>query len=175
MIAWHHWLNGHELEQTQGESAEQRSLVCCRPWGGEESDMTQQLNTHTNISTMDSVIKESDPVNLKCNMLSESQTEKHVLYMLHGFLEKAKQQAQKRDQWMPRSMCGRRGGPKGCKKFAGRVTNHSTAWLILVWLHDHAFVKTHRTDSTLLCEKCIRTGTQTVVTGFSQNMPCLLI
>ena len=80
--------------------------MCCRPWGGEESDMTQQLNTHTNISTMDSVIKESDPVNLKCNMLSESQTEKHVLYMLHGFLEKAKQQAQKRDQWMLEAWVG---------------------------------------------------------------------
>ena len=54
--------------------------------------------------------KTLDPVNLKRNMLSEkSQTEKHVLYMLHDFLEKAKQQAQKRDQWMPRSMCGRRG------------------------------------------------------------------
>ena len=113
--------------------------------------------------------KTHDPVNLKRNMLSEkSQTEKHVLYMLHDFLEEAKQQAQKRDQWMPRSMCGRRGGLQGWQ-------NHSTPWLIMVWLHDHAFVKTHRTDSTLLCEKCIRTGTQRVVTDFSQGMPCLLI
>ena len=32
MVGWHHWLNGHEFEQTPGESEEQRSLVCCTPW-----------------------------------------------------------------------------------------------------------------------------------------------
>ena len=26
-------LNGHEFEQNQGNSEEQRSLACCRPWG----------------------------------------------------------------------------------------------------------------------------------------------
>ena len=35
---WHHWLNGHESEQTLGES--DGSLVCCSPWGPEESDRT---------------------------------------------------------------------------------------------------------------------------------------
>ena len=40
-------------------------------------------------------------------MLSEkSQTEKHVLYVLHDFLEEAKQQAQKRDQWMLEAWVG---------------------------------------------------------------------
>ena len=29
----HHWLNGHEFEQTSGDSEGQGSLVCCRPWG----------------------------------------------------------------------------------------------------------------------------------------------
>ena len=29
MIGWHHWLNGHEFEQTQGDSEGQGSLVCC--------------------------------------------------------------------------------------------------------------------------------------------------
>ena len=33
MVGWHHWLNGHEFEQTLGDSKEQRSLVCCGPWG----------------------------------------------------------------------------------------------------------------------------------------------
>ena len=28
------------------DSGGQRSLVCCSPWGQEESDMTQQLNSH---------------------------------------------------------------------------------------------------------------------------------
>ena len=40
MVGWHHWLNGHEFEQTQGDSEGQGSLVCCNPWGLKESDMT---------------------------------------------------------------------------------------------------------------------------------------
>ena len=32
-INWHHWLNGHEYEQTLGDSGGQRSLVCCSPLG----------------------------------------------------------------------------------------------------------------------------------------------
>ena len=33
IVGWHHWLNGHEFEQTLGDSKGQRSLVCCSPWG----------------------------------------------------------------------------------------------------------------------------------------------
>ena len=33
MVGWHHWLNWHEFEQTQGDSEGQRSLACCSPWG----------------------------------------------------------------------------------------------------------------------------------------------
>ena len=29
MVGWHHRLNGHEFEQTLGDSERQRSLVCC--------------------------------------------------------------------------------------------------------------------------------------------------
>ena len=29
MVGWHHWLNGHECEQTLGDSEGQGSLVCC--------------------------------------------------------------------------------------------------------------------------------------------------
>ena len=32
MIGCHHQLNGHEIEQTQGDSEGQGSLVCCNPW-----------------------------------------------------------------------------------------------------------------------------------------------
>ena len=32
MVGWHHWLNGHEFEQTQGDSEGQESLVCCSLW-----------------------------------------------------------------------------------------------------------------------------------------------
>ena len=44
MAGWHHWLNGHEFEQTLGDNDGQGSLVCCSPWGHKESDMTEQLN-----------------------------------------------------------------------------------------------------------------------------------
>ena len=33
-------LNGHEFEETQGDSDGQRSLACCSSWGRKESDMT---------------------------------------------------------------------------------------------------------------------------------------
>ena len=35
MVGWYHQLNGHEFEQTLGDSGGQRSLVCCK-----ELDMT---------------------------------------------------------------------------------------------------------------------------------------
>ena len=44
MFGWHHWLNGHEFEQTLGDREGQGSLMCCSPWGHKESDMTLQLN-----------------------------------------------------------------------------------------------------------------------------------
>ena len=46
MVAWHHWLNGHEFEQTPGDSEGQGSLACCSPWGHKESDTTEQLNNN---------------------------------------------------------------------------------------------------------------------------------
>jgi len=30
MVGWHHWLNGHEFEQTLGDSEGHRSLACCK-------------------------------------------------------------------------------------------------------------------------------------------------
>ena len=46
MVGWHHRLNGHEFEQALGDSEGQGSLVCCSPWGGKESDMTEWLNNN---------------------------------------------------------------------------------------------------------------------------------
>ena len=45
VVGWHHWLNGHEFEQTLGDSEGQRSLACCSPWGCKESD-TKGLNNN---------------------------------------------------------------------------------------------------------------------------------
>ena len=43
-VGWHHRLNGHEFEQTQGDSGGQGSLACCSPWGHKESDTNEKLN-----------------------------------------------------------------------------------------------------------------------------------
>ena len=42
MVGWHHRLNGHEFEQTPGDSEGQGGLWCCSPWGHKESDTTEQ-------------------------------------------------------------------------------------------------------------------------------------
>ena len=44
-VGWHHQLNGHEFEQTPGDGEGQGSLLCCSPWGREESDTTELLNS----------------------------------------------------------------------------------------------------------------------------------
>ena len=52
MVGWHHWLNGHEFEQTRGDGKGQGSMVCCSPWGhkgskschkGHDKNLLQQL------------------------------------------------------------------------------------------------------------------------------------
>ena len=40
IVGWHHQFNGHEFEQTLGNSGGERSLVCCSPWGHKELDTT---------------------------------------------------------------------------------------------------------------------------------------
>ena len=40
MVGWHYPLNGHEFEQTPGDSEGQGSLACCNTQGRKESDMT---------------------------------------------------------------------------------------------------------------------------------------
>ena len=40
MVGWHRRLNGHEFEQTPGDSEDLGGLACCSPWGRKESDMT---------------------------------------------------------------------------------------------------------------------------------------
>ena len=37
-VGWHHWFNGHEFDQTLGDSEGWGSLACCSPWGHKESD-----------------------------------------------------------------------------------------------------------------------------------------
>ena len=44
MVGCHHQLNGHEFEQTPGDSEGQGTLACYSPWGHKELDTTEQLN-----------------------------------------------------------------------------------------------------------------------------------
>ena len=44
MVGWHHWLNGHEFEQTLGVGDGQGGLACWGPWGCKESDTTEWLH-----------------------------------------------------------------------------------------------------------------------------------
>ena len=41
VVERHHRLNGHEFEQTPGDSEGQGSLAFCNPWGRKESDTTE--------------------------------------------------------------------------------------------------------------------------------------
>ena len=50
MVGWHHWLDGHELEQAPGDGEGQRGLACCGPWGHKEWDMTEWPNNNNNLN-----------------------------------------------------------------------------------------------------------------------------
>ena len=40
MIGWPHQFNGHEFEQTLGDSEGHGNLTCCSPWCCKELDTT---------------------------------------------------------------------------------------------------------------------------------------
>ena len=46
MVGWHHWLNGHNFEQTLGDGEGQESLECWGPSVCKESDTTEWLNNN---------------------------------------------------------------------------------------------------------------------------------
>ena len=53
VVEWHHWINGHEFEQIQEDSDEQRSLPCCSSWVAKSqawlSDWTTTTTTKSNM------------------------------------------------------------------------------------------------------------------------------
>jgi len=50
MVGWYHRLNGHEFEQTPGDSEGQGSLVCYSPWGWKSLTQLSDWTTTTNIT-----------------------------------------------------------------------------------------------------------------------------
>ena len=61
----HHQLHEHEFEQVLGVGDGQGSLVCCSPWGREESDTTERLHFHFSLSC----IREGNGNPLQCSCL----------------------------------------------------------------------------------------------------------
>ena len=51
MVGWHHQLNGSEFEQILGDSEGQGSLVYCHSQSHKGSDMTEQLNNNSFITS----------------------------------------------------------------------------------------------------------------------------
>ena len=49
MVGWHHQFDGHQFEQTLGDSEGQGSLACCSPWGHKALNTTWQLNNEGSI------------------------------------------------------------------------------------------------------------------------------
>ena len=45
MVGWHHWLKGHEFEQTPGGREGQESLVCCSPWDHKDTQLSDWIPT----------------------------------------------------------------------------------------------------------------------------------
>ena len=40
MVGWHHKPNGHDFEQSLGDSKGQGNMAGCSPWGHKELDTT---------------------------------------------------------------------------------------------------------------------------------------
>ena len=49
MTGCHLQLNGHEFEQTLGDSEGQGSLECYSPWGRKEQDMIERVNNNNKL------------------------------------------------------------------------------------------------------------------------------
>ena len=72
MVGWHHQLDGHLFEQAPGVGDEQRSLACCSPSGGKESDMTEWMNW--------TVIKDTNPSRQRRTLYSIFSTSSTFVY-----------------------------------------------------------------------------------------------
>ena len=53
MVKQYYWLNGHEFEQSLGDTGGHRSLACRNPWGHKEWDMIWSLNNYNNSKQLD--------------------------------------------------------------------------------------------------------------------------
>ena len=66
MVGWHHQFNGREFEQAPRDGDGQGSLVCCRSWGGKESDTTYQLNNKNEMAIISLYLSINCSRNILC-------------------------------------------------------------------------------------------------------------
>ena len=53
MVGWHHQLNGHEFEQTPGDSEGRGSLACCSPWDHKvRHDLATEQQQHSSLKSI---------------------------------------------------------------------------------------------------------------------------
>ena len=59
MVGWHHRLNGHEFEQTPGDTEGYGSLDCCSPWGHKEIGLNNRNPRAVAILTLTGISRDS--------------------------------------------------------------------------------------------------------------------
>ena len=89
MVGWHHWLNGHEFEQTLGDGEGQGNLACCSPQGHKRvrHDLTteQQKQAYKEMADLLGHLALFSVSSLKVYKLALAQTPSgRVLYCLWG-------------------------------------------------------------------------------------------
>ena len=167
MAGWHHQCNRRELEQTSGDGEGQRGLLCCSPWGSEESDTIGQLINNNSIWIPYLCLKYSPFLwdrgfhlhrNWKCQLLTFSpplwSENVHMIYNLPGTSSLV-------PQMVKSSACsaGDPGSIPGSGRFPGKGTGSPLqysclgkfhGWRVrgitksLTWLSDFAFTFTFR-------------------------------
>ena len=84
MVRWHHWLNGHEFEQTLGDNKVQGRLACCSSWVAKSRTWLSNWAT-TTIIMMFSSVTQSCPT--LCDPMNRSTPGFPVPHYLLGFAQ----------------------------------------------------------------------------------------
>ena len=93
MVGWHHRFNGHEFEQTPGDSG-QGSLACCSPWGHKKLYTTWQLNNeqHPDVTGWGSIQGFTIPMDMFLQVYLATKQQEKVTFFSHQekFMNKMK-------------------------------------------------------------------------------------
>ena len=71
LVGRHHWLNGHEWEQTPGESEGQGSVVCCSLRSRKESDTSKRLKSNNRWSYYPKQTTDLIPIKLSMTFFTD--------------------------------------------------------------------------------------------------------